>query len=380
MNAGHASTPPTSNAPSSALVARTVVVLSGGRSSEREVSLASGAAVAAALRDVGDGLGPERVIDVEITDSGLWRFGGEHHAPEEALSRIQRDAVFFLALHGGAGEDGTIQGLLTAAGRVHTGSGVAASALCMCKSWTRAVLAQDGIACAPGRTIDAVEWAADPEGALAAAHAVSSRGWVVKPDRGGSSVATTVVLEPSALRASIELVLATKDRALVEARIVGVECTVAVLGNRGGPAHAFTPVEIRPKPGRFFDYEEKYSAGGASEFCPPQSIDAATCRALERIGARAHAAAECEGYSRTDVIVPAQGGEPIVLEINTLPGMTSRSLLPLAAAEAGISYRALCLRLLELGVERAAARTDAPAGARTHVAAAPTAVGAEGRA
>ncbi len=342
------------SAAESRLRAATIVVVSGGRSSERSVSLASGSAVSAALRENRDGQGPERVLDVEITSSGAWRTDGEDRPVEDALARLPLEAVFFLALHGGDGEDGTIQGLLRSAGRVHTGSGVAASALCMCKSWTRAVLTQAGVSVAPGRTVDAEEWSRDASSILASIHGLSRTGWVVKPDRGGSSVATFVVNDTSDLASAIEAVLATKDRVLVEACIRGSECTVAVLGNRGGPVQALMPVEIRPKPGRFFDFEEKYSAGGASEFCPPMTIDAATCAHLQEIGARAHAAADCEGYSRTDVMVPADGSEPVVLEINTLPGMTARSLLPLAAGHAGLSFRALCLRLAALALERTA--------------------------
>lgn len=330
----------------------TVAVLRGGRSSEREVSLRSGAAVSAALRDALDGAGPARVLDVEITATGAWLFEGEEHAPEEALTRIPQPCVFFLALHGGEGEDGTLQGFLAAAGRAHTGSGVAGSALCMCKSWTRSVLAEAGLRVAAGRTVDAAQWTQDASGVLETLRALSSTGWAVKPDRGGSSVATFVLDDASALRGSVEAVLATGDRALVEARVRGIECTVGVLGNRGGSVRALMPVEIVPKDGKFFDYEEKYSAAGASEHCPPIAIDAATCRRLQTLAERAHGAAGCEGYSRVDFIVPADGG-PVVLEINTLPGMTARSLLPLAAAHAGLSFRALCLRLVELALDRA---------------------------
>ncbi len=332
----------------------TVVVLLGGRSSERAVSLASGAAVASALREASDGRGPARVVTVEISENGVWVFEGEEHVPEEALTRLPRAAVYFLALHGGEGEDGTIQGLLAATGRAHTGSGVAASALCMTKSWTRVVLSEAGLRVAPGLAIDALLWGHSRAAVLACARGLSTTGFAVKPDRGGSSVATFVLDDADGLEAAIEAVLATGDRALVEARIVGPECTVGVLGNHG-LAVALMPVEIVPKDGRFFDYEEKYSAGGASEHCPPQGIDASVCAVLRELAERAHAAAGCEGQSRVDFIVPKSGGLPVVLEINTLPGMTARSLLPLAAAQAGLAYRALCLYLVELALERAGA-------------------------
>jgi len=336
---------------------RAVAVLHGGRSSEREVSLKSGAAVLAALRDARDGAGPADVIEVEILADGAWRLNGETHAAEEALTRLPRDVVIFLALHGGEGENGTIQGLLASTGRAHTGTGVAGSALCMRKSWTRSVLAQAGIAVAPGRTVEAVEWSRDRARVARDLRALSRTGWAVKPDSGGSSVAT-FVLDPDAdLERAVDDVLATGDRALIEARILGVECTVPVLGEPAGGVRALTPVEIVPKAGRFFDYEEKYSAAGATEHCPPRSIDAATCAVLRELGQRAHAAAGCEGYSRVDFMLPRQPdgtlGAPVVLEINTLPGMTSRSLLPLAAAHEGLSFRALCLRLVELACQRA---------------------------
>jgi D-alanine-D-alanine ligase len=197
---------------------------------------------------------------------------------------------------------------------------------------------------APGCVVDARAWAHDRELALSRCCALSSSGFAVKPDRGGSSVATTVLPGPDGLAAAIERVLVIGDRALVEARVHGRECTVACLG---GPdeVRALTPVEIVPKDGRFFDYEEKYSTSGASEHCPPIGIDAATCTRLRQLGERAHRAAGCAGASRVDFIVPAEG-DPVVLEINTLPGMTARSLLPLAARDAGLSFRELCLFLV----------------------------------
>jgi D-alanine-D-alanine ligase len=333
---------------------RTVAVLHGGRSSEREVSLRSGAAVLAALRDARDGAGPSHVLEVEVLADGAWRLNGESHAPEEALSRLPRDVVFFLALHGGEGEDGTIQGLLASTGRAHTGTGVAGSALCMKKSWTRAVLAQARVAVAPDRTVDAPEWSRERVRVARELRALGRDGWAVKPDSGGSSVATFVLEPDGDLERAVDAVLATGDLALVEARVRGVECTVPVLGETTGGVRALTPVEIVPKAGRFFDYEEKYSAGGATEHCPPQSLDAATCALLRELGERAHAAAGCQGYSRVDFIVPqhedGRQGAPIALEINTLPGLTSRSLLPQSAAHAGFSFRALCLHILELAV------------------------------
>jgi D-alanine-D-alanine ligase len=355
-----------------------VAVLMGGRSGEREISLLSGAAIARALRDDADGRGPARVHDVEIGADGSWIVGGRGCAPEEALQRFSRECVWFLALHGGAGEDGTIQGLLGATGRLHTGSGVAASALCMSKSHTRDVLSAAGIAVAHGFVIDSAQWRDEREHVLARASDLGSDGVAVKPDRGGSSVATFIVRAKPELPAAIESALAADERVVLEACILGAEATCGVIGDSGN-VRALTPVEIVPKAGRFFDYEEKYSATGADEHCPPVSIGLATCARIQEIALRAFRAAGCEGYARVDFMIPRadvrdgdpgreavsprsaasaraaeppRETEPIVLEINTLPGMTARSLLPRAAAEAGSSYRDLCLEIVHLALER----------------------------
>lgn len=333
-----------------------VVVLMGGVSSEREVSLRSGAAIAAALRQNDDGRGPARVVEIEIRADATWWIAGEAHSAEEVMERTTRDAVWFLGLHGGAGEDGTIQGLLAALGRRHTGSTVGSSALCMSKRWTRDVLAAAGITVAPGLVIQPLDWKNRRDDVLARAAALGTNGYAIKPDRGGSSVATFLVRDRGELADKIGRVLATGDLALVEARVVGAEATCAVLGNARGSLRALTPVEIVPKDGRFFDYEEKYSASGAAEHCPPRGITPATCARMQELAARAFVAAGCDGYARIDFMIPRDErgveGEPVALEINTLPGMTDRSLLPLAAREAGLDFRDLCLEILALAVER----------------------------
>lgn len=347
-----------------------VAVLRGGRSSEREVSQLTGAAVLRALAPPGaqDGRGPARVVDVEVLADGTWRLQGETRPPGAALESLPDDTIFFLGLHGGEGENGAVQGLLGTTGRRHTGSGVAASALCMDKHATRLVLADAGIAVARGLAFDGRAWREERESFLCRARALcgerSADGWVVKPNSGGSSVGTRVVGSADDLAAAIESVAASGDRVLVEARIVGVEATCGVLGNAGSELRAQTPIEIVPKPGRFFDYEEKYSAGGADEICPPRSLPPPTCERLRDLAVRAHRAAGCDGYSRVDFIVPrdaprdAKGaeGEPVALEINTLPGLTERSLVPKAAAVGGWSMRDLCLEILRLAIERGADR------------------------
>ncbi len=330
-----------------ALRASTVAVLLGGRSSEREVSLRSGAAVLRALERA-----PlERLVALEIEPDGRWKIEGRALPALEALAELPRETLFFLALHGGEGEDGSIQGLLETQGLRYTGSGVGASALCMDKQHTRAVLAAAGLRVARGRLVHPLEWRTQRAPLLAELSALSQSGFVVKPNRGGSSVDTFVLEDGLGLEPRVSRVLATGDQALVEERIRGIETTCAVLGNARGELRALPPVEIVPKEGRFFDYEEKYSAQGAQEFCPPRSIPEATTQRLRELALRAHRAAGCDGYSRTDFFVPAEG-EPVVLEINTLPGLTDRSLLPLAAAQDGFSFSELCLEILALALER----------------------------
>jgi D-alanine-D-alanine ligase len=343
------------------LAACEVVVLYGGRSSEREVSLLSGAAVLAALaqRALPEGLrGPAHTFAVEIESSGAWCVDGERLTPAAALERLPRGAVFFLALHGGEGEDGSIQGLLATQDRTHTGSGVRASALCMNKHATKHVLAAAGIEVARGRLVHPREWSRERVRVQGELCVFGEAGWSVKPNFGGSSVATFLIHDEHELGPAIERVFATGDLALVEARLSGSETTCGVLGNERGELLALTPVEIVPKQGRFFDYEEKYSASGADEFCPPRSLSAASTARLRELAERAHRVAGCDGYSRTDFFVRRDGQgrecEPVALEINTLPGLTARSLLPKAAAALGWSLRDLCLEILAFAIERRA--------------------------
>jgi D-alanine-D-alanine ligase len=337
----------------------TVAVLYGGRSSEREISSLTGAAVLGALRareGPSDDRGPARCVAVEIESNGAWTVEGERCAPGTAVSMLPEDTIFFLGLHGGEGENGAVQGFLETCSRRYTGSGVAASALCMDKRSARVVLSAAGLAVAPAETVEARDWRERRGEILRSAARVSIDGWAVKPNGGGSSVGTSIVESAEDLARAIDGALETDDRALVEQRIAGTEATCAVLGNAGGELRALTPIEIVPHAGRFFDWQQKYSDGGAEELCPPRTIGAEDCRKLRELALLAHRAAGCDGYSRADFIVRADGGGPVFLEINTLPGLTARSLLPKAAAADGLSYRDLCLEILGLAVERSSAR------------------------
>jgi len=342
MSVDTACSSPSADAAFDAAPTARIAVLGGGASGEREVSLATARGIRMALG------ASHSVVAVEVTVEGLWKTESFSLPPERALLELSDVDAFFIALHGGAGEDGTLQGFLELAGRRYTGSGVRASALCMDKLATRGLARSVDVRVAPGMCISARAWRSDRARTLAAASALSADGWVVKPRCGGSSVNTSIFTESSLLPEAIERVLADGDDALVEARIEGVELSCGVLEDPDGAPRALPPIEIQPAKGRFFDYEQKYSSSGAREVCPPTSVDASVQSRVRELAERMHAAAGCRGYSRIDFIAPSEevGGEPCLLEINTLPGMTERSLLPQEAAVIGIGYDELCRRIL----------------------------------
>ncbi len=329
----------------------TVAVLSGGRSDEREISLSSGRGILAALRQDAP---PREARGVEIGRDGRWHVAGEWLAAGAALERLADVDVFFLGLHGGAGEDGTLQGLLRSAGRAHTGSGVRSSALCMDKQALRLLAAEAGARIAPGVCFSRREWAARPAVLEERVAALGAGGWVVKPCGGGSSVDTFVVEQRGGLRDAVQRAFGAGEQVLVEAWVEGIEVSCGVLGNSDEALRALPSVEIRPRAGRFFDYEQKYDPAGALEICPSESLDARTEQRVREAALLAHEVGGCDGYSRVDFIVPGDG-HPVLLEVNTLPGMTPRSLLPQEAAQEGLDYRGLCLYILERALVRAAA-------------------------
>jgi D-alanine-D-alanine ligase len=230
-----------------------------------------------------------------------------------------------------------------------TGSGVIASGVSMDKVFARELVRAQGVRVAQALALSRSTWPC-PDVA-AELESLAAQGCVVKPRRGGSSVGCSIVHGGAGLGPALERAFREGPEVLVEAFVRGVEATGGVLQAPGGELLALPPVEIRPR-GAFFDYHEKYAEDGADEICPPTGIGA---DASERVRARAlvaHRALGCDGYSRTDFIVPADGGEPVFLETNTLPGLTQRSLLPRAAAAAGIDYRTLCLWIAANGIAR----------------------------
>lgn len=335
------------------LASARVAVLMGGTSAERAVSLDSGRSVVAALRAHGDGAGPAGVTPVDWCADGAFDFEGRRLGFAAALERLAGFDATFLALHGGAGEDGTLQGALELAGVAYTGSGVAASALAMDKARSKLVAAAAG---APGAPSAVVTRAGHGSDSLAALEPLAARGAFLKPARGGSSLGVArVAAGGDALAAALAAALETADAVLVEALVDGLEVTCAVL-DTGGEARALPVVEIVPARGAFFDYRQKYDADGAFERCPAELLGAGGQELVRRRALAVHRAFGCRGLTRTDFIVRRPEADadcdPVFLELNTLPGFTARSLAPQAAAAAGLSYRALCVALLEDALAR----------------------------
>jgi D-alanine-D-alanine ligase len=360
-----------------------VGILMGGASAEREISLASGKMIAAHLP-------PDR-YDVVMLDplalmAGNPRLSDEMRAKAEGLlagresterlpdrdrslpAAFQEDIksaaaatapatealsfsgggrridVAFLALHGPFGEDGTIQGMLDILGIPYVGSGTLASALAMDKVMAKKVLAAEGVPVPRGIVIERAEFRKDPDGAAGrAADAVLPA--VVKPVRQGSSIGMSLVVARDAMLPALETAFVHDILALVEERLTGTELTVGVIGNRD--LRALPVVEIVPRRA-FFDYQAKYDPEQSEEICPARIPEPAALAAQD-LALRSHRALGCRGLCRVDMILTERG--PIVLEVNTMPGMTVNSLLPKAARAAGIAFPQLLERLVQLALE-----------------------------
>ncbi|HEU4914596.1 MAG TPA: D-alanine--D-alanine ligase [Candidatus Saccharimonadales bacterium] len=291
-----------------------IAVLAGGTSGEREISLRSGAAVAKALQTKGH--------VVTLVD------------PLDGLDLIDTGTdVVFPALHGAGGEDGTIQMELEKRGIAYVGSDSVASALCFDKWAYRDRLRETGLPIAEGEMVNAQSFWRSP---------LSKKPYVLKPVDGGSTIDTFIVRDPTnADQQKIKEALARYDEMLLEELVEGIEITVGVLGDQALP-----PVEIIPPEGGEFDYENKYN-GKTRELCPAENIGDAAQKKAKSLALRAHAVAGCKDLSRTDIIVRKDGSQ-VILETNTLPGMTGQSLYPKAAAAAGIGFADLVDRLVAM--------------------------------
>jgi D-alanine-D-alanine ligase len=328
-----------------------VAVLFGGTSEESAVSRETGPGILKALQtpsDEQDERGPRQVQFVEIAPTGEWIVAGKASSMTAALLTLTEVDLFFLAVHGGDGENGVLQGALAAHGQAYTGSGVAASAVCMDKLFARALVQAHGLCVAAGSEVRKADWEAGRDLSL---DGIGRSGWVVKPRRGGSSVGVSLLVAPEQLEAALAEAFKIDEAVLVEEFVSGVEVSVGVLEHNGTTPRALPPVEITPHEGHFYDYQEKYSNDGARLSCPPLNVDDEACATLRAMAVKAHVALGCAGYSRTDFIVPP-AGPPVYLETNTLPGMTSHSLLPAGALAVGLDYRSLCLAIAADGLAR----------------------------
>jgi D-alanine-D-alanine ligase len=339
-------------------MAMRVAVLFGGTSAERDVSIASGAQVVKALRQ-----GGHEVMAIDTARGALGPAeeqrlltAGVSPAPpgEDELATVRagssgsllagadlRDIdVVFLVLHGGTGEDGTIQALLDLTGIPYVGSGHRASATAMDKDVSKRLFRAAGVPTA--------DWLMAPADADEVERALGYP-VVVKPNKQGSTVGLTVVKSREQLQPAIDEAFRHDDEVMLERFVPGRELTCGILGDQ-----ALAVGEIIPRRSEIFDYESKYQEGGAEEVFPAD-IPEETAARVRELSLRAHRALKLEGFSRVDFRMDAEGGL-WCLEVNTLPGMTATSLLPQSAAAAGIAFPELCERICRLALERAAKR------------------------
>jgi D-alanine-D-alanine ligase len=319
-----------------------VAVLAGGRSSEHEVSLASGASVAAGLGEAG-----YRVQLIEIDRDGVWRRDGEEVALAPGRGLTGSDVVFPV-LHGPFGEDGTVQGLLECLDVPYVGAGVLASALCIDKVFFKDLMAHAGLPQVAYRAVRIERWT---EAADAVARQVSELGLpvFVKPARLGSSVGITRVAAADELAAALNGAFEHDPLVIVEAAATGLEVECSVIGNL--EPIASEPGEILLAAGErgWYDYEAKYSPGGMRLIVPARI----TPRARERVRALALTTFQktgCSGLARVDFFV--HGEDVLVNELNTMPGFTQTSVFGSLFAASGIPYPELLDRLVKLAIAR----------------------------
>jgi D-alanine-D-alanine ligase len=350
-----------------------VAVLMGGPSPERDVSLLTGRQIAAALDQT-----RYDVLPVEITVDGKWLLRPDLSLPApaerpgipasaattalttadgvrdpvpvsfEAAVEQERVDVAFIAMHGPYGEDGTVQGLLELLGLPYTGSGVLASALAMDKLRSRQLFAYHRIPVPMYLSVTSEDWQDHEAVHQRVAHQLGYP-CVVKPNAVGSSIGVTLVRTPGQLDHAIAAALAYGPIVLIEEYLRGTELTCGIIDDpQTGRPVALPLIEVVPH-AEFYDYQAKYATGGSDHFVPARVSEAVT-QSATALALRAYQALGCEGMSRVDMI--ARGDQIVVLEINTIPGMTATSLLPDAAKAAGISFAQLLDRIVACAMRR----------------------------
>ncbi len=340
-----------------------IVVLAGGLSTERAVSLVTGCSVCRALREKGhrailvdlflgleeppaeletlfdapDGLCPDAAIEARAPDLEAVRRSRRDRSPSRigphVLELCRLADMVFIGLHGQDGEDGRVQAMLDLLGVPYTGSGYLGSGMAMDKAVAKGVMEAAGVPTPAWRLLD---YAAEKTERLAEELPMPC---VIKATTGGSSLGVYLPEDRQALRRALTEVRRFGGRVMWEERISGRELTVAVLGGRALP-----PIEILPAE-RDFDYAAKYQAGGAQELCPAP-VPEEQAKLVQELAVRVHRALDLEVYSRADFILDWEG-RAWCLEVNSLPGMTPGSLIPKAARAVGIDYPALCQEIVQ---------------------------------
>ena len=297
-----------------------VAVLMGGSSAERDISIMSGTGVLQALQ--------ARGVDAHAFDPA-----------QRDLSELKRDgyARCFIALHGRFGEDGTVQGALELLGIPYTGSGVMASAIAIDKVMTKRIWLAEGLPTPQWRKV------ASAEGARAAFSALGAP-MIIKPAREGSSIGLTKVMTADECESAYARAAQVDEQVLCEQFISGEEVTVPVLGS-GTQARALPVIRIVAPDGNY-DYQNKYFTDDV-KYLVPCGLPTGEEEQIQQIVLRAYQVLGCRGWARADVMIDARTRKPYLLEINTAPGMTGHSLVPMSAKAAGISYEDLCVQLLQ---------------------------------
>lgn len=329
-----------------------LAVIMGGRTAEHEISLGTGRMILGQLDRE-----KYTAIPVVISRDGLWKVlppsgrGGRFAPVGAALSTLlkKRPDCVFIAMHGPYGEDGTVQGMMEMLGLPYTGSDVTASALAMDKVKSKEIYRAHRIPTPHHLVIDSRGWRVTRGAFIARVRREIGYPCVLKPVRLGSSVGIAICRGKRELERELPRSLNYGGKVLVEAFVRGREITCAVLDSPGGETPiALPPTEIMPRTRAYFDYHAKYTPGVSLEITPA-GISAAMTRKVQMLALRAHAALGCSGMSRTDMMM--NGSSLFVLETNTIPGMTTTSLLPQAARVHGLSFRSLLDRIITVALE-----------------------------
>lgn len=306
-----------------------VAVVYGGKSKEREVSLKSGKGIAKALINKGC-----KVREIDYTS-------------KDFIAELEGIDIVYIALHGKYGEDGRIQGLLDILDIPYVGSGVLASALAMNKAKAKRIFQYAGIRVAKEFLIQKEN---DIPSMINQIEQNLGYPVVVKPNQEGSTIGLSIVDNKGDLKKAIEDAFSYDDQILIEEFIDGTEVTIGVLETEDS-IQALPVIEIVPKKNKYYDYESKYALGGSDHIIPAR-ISKETEEQVKKWAIEAHQQLGCETLSRVDFIIPRDGSFPVILEVNTLPGMTETSLYPDAAKAIGLSYEDMIHQFIQITLNK----------------------------